>query len=285
MNWFWLSLVYVLFLVCAELINKVSITDKRIDEVVFGASVQLTTGIFCLFLSFFLGWNFTFSTESVVLFAGMSITYIVAVSMYFRGLKHIDISRVSILSSLGSIWSLIMGLVILREQMTLMKVIGVLCIGAAGVVVSLKKQKVQLDLYTLLILGATVFYALGAVFDKRLNSYGTPLSYITLSFSFVGIGILLVFANRTKAAFKKTFKMMQFWRGILVNGALYSLGFTALFEAYNRGGEVSRLYPITHSTAVMVPILGIVILKERGNVVQKMLATGILLVGLWTIGK
>ncbi|MDO8451769.1 MAG: hypothetical protein Q7S76_02765, partial [bacterium] len=64
MTWFWLTILYVVFQVVAELINKKTISHEDIDEVVFGASIQLAAGVMCLVLALIIGWKFEFTSSS-----------------------------------------------------------------------------------------------------------------------------------------------------------------------------------------------------------------------------
>lgn len=283
MTWLWLTFIYVAFLVSAELVNKKVVSHQKVDEIVFGASVQFATGVTSLVIALLLGWKFSFTVTSCFLFIGMIITYIIAVSLYFTGLKHVDLSLVTIFSALGSIWSLVLGFVLLNEPFTQVKVFGVLLMLLASVVVSLKKWKFSLDKYAWAVIVSSFFYTLGAVFDKSLNNFGNPLSYMSLSFSFVGFSMLLLYYKKTLRAMHAIFSIGSFWKGILINGVLYALGFWALFTAYQQGGEVSRMFPITLSTSIIVPILGILLLKERTDLLRKLLAVAIMIGGLWMI--
>ncbi len=285
MNWFWLTIIYLIFLTSASLINKKSLNNQNIDEIVFGASIQLATCVTSLFLALLTGWNFVFNSTSTPLFIGMGIIYFLASSFYYTGLKKTELSVAAILDSTGSIYSLILGTLLLNEPYFLSKLIGIAFIVAAVLIVTLKNRVTSFNKYSWILLFSAFFYALGAIFDKKLNSFGNPLSYLTLSFATIGISMLLINFKRTKMAFKATFRNKNFWFGISVNGVLYSLGFWALFEAYNRGGEVSRMFPITLSMSVIIPILGIIFLKERDDISKKLLAIVIMVIGLWILGS
>ena len=215
----------------------------------------------------------------------MGIVYSLAISFYYTGLKKTELSVVAILDSTGSIYSLILGTLFLNEPLLLSKLIGIALIVAAILIVSFKNRVSSFNKYSWILLFSAFFYALGAIFDKKLNAFGNPLSYLTLSFATAGLSILLINFKRTKKAFNETFKNKNFWIGISVNGILYSLGFWALFEAYNRGGEVSRMFPITLSMSVIIPILGIIFLKERDNIVKKLVAIVFMIIGLWILGR
>lgn len=285
MDWFWLTIGYIICLVIAELINKKALTVQGMDELVFGASVQLATGVICLFLAIVFGWQYTFTPTSIVLILGMIVTYIVAVSLFYTGLKRVDVSTTAVLGSVGSVWSFLLGTVLLGESFLPVKIIGIVGIFLSIVVVSLDGNRIQIGKYTLIILFSTFFYALGAVFDKQLNTFGNPFSYIALSFSVVGVLMLIVYFPRTINAFHETFRKSAYWKSICINGILYTLGFWCLFEAYNRGGEVSRVFPMSLSTSVIIPIAGVVVLKEYKRVMFKFLAACILAVGLVFISR
>jgi len=285
MAWFWLTLIYLLFLTTAQVVNKKALNKLDIDEVVFGASVQVATAVVSLFLVALTGWSFTFNSTSIPIFIGMVVVYFFAVSLYYMGLKKVDLSLTSILDSAGAIFSLILGTLILRENLDVGKVLGVVLIICSGLVLFLKNKGASFNKFSLIIIISSFFYALGAIFDKKLNSFGNPLSYIVLSFGFAGLSILLIHYKRTIKALKGSFRDKSFWTGITTNGLLYAFGFWSLFEAYNKGGEVSRMFPITLSGSVLVPIAGIVILKERNNIPRKIIALLIMVAGLWFLGK
>lgn len=283
MSWFEFTLVHVAFMSCAALINKRTLNVKDLDELVFGAFVQLTTGLICFVIVFFEGFDYRLIPESISLFPLMIIVYLVAVSLFFVGLKNIDLSEETILSSTGAVWGLVLGTLFFGEIITIIKIAGVVLVVAASLTPFVKKEKVVLGRYQKYILIAAFFYALGAVFDKKLNSYGSPISYIALSFTIYGFVMLAFYGKRTLKAFNKAFRKIEFWKGTLINGVLYAFAFWALFKAYQEGGEISRMFPMTLSTSVIVPILGVVVLKEHDKWKRKLIAVIILLFGIFLI--
>ncbi|MCC7304223.1 EamA family transporter [bacterium] len=171
----------------------------------------MSTSILSLLLSLATGWAFTFNSESLPLLVGMGIVYFIAVSMYYTGLSKIELSTVTILEATGAIHSFLLGIVLLGESFTMMKTLGITLVISAVLIISLSEKKQSFSNYSLVILASIFFYALGAVFDKQLNTFGNPLSYITLSFAIAGISILLVYYKRTKIAVNETFRFKVFW--------------------------------------------------------------------------
>ncbi len=285
MGWFYLTLIYLIFMVTAALVNKKTLKVNGIDELVFGSSVQLVTGILCLILAFITGWSFTFNYKSILLIFAMVATYTVAVSCFYIGLKKIDLSEETIISATGAVWSLILGVIVLNESTELSKFAGVMIILLANGVLFWGESILRFGKYEKIIILSAVFYALGAIWDKQLSMYGNALSYVAVSFGLTGIFMLLLYSNRTYSAFKGTFRLIGYWKGVLANGFLYSMAFWALFTAYQSGGEVSRIFPITLATAVLVPLFGIIFLKEHKGMYRKTIATAILVIGILLIGS
>ncbi|QQS39416.1 EamA family transporter [Candidatus Woesebacteria bacterium] len=272
-------------MVIAALINKKSLSINGIDELVFGSSVQLITGIICLVLALVTGWSFTFDSKSILMIVLMIGTYTLAVTCYYTGLKRVDLSEETILSSTGAIWSLILGVLIINESFGWSKIVGVLFILIANTILFWGPSILRFGKYEKIILFSTIFYAQGAVWDKLLSGYGNSLSYVAISFGLTGLFMLTFYHKRTIRAVKGTFLLKAYWKGVLTNGLLYSFAFWALFSAYLKGGEVSRMFPMTLSTSVLVPIFGIVILKEYKGMQRKLIASAVLIFGMFMIGR
>jgi drug/metabolite transporter (DMT)-like permease len=285
MNWFELTLVYVIFLAGAEVVNKKTTGISQLDEVVFGGAVQVGTGIVCLVIAVFTGWKFEFTSVSTLMFLAMMMTYIGAVSLYFQGLKRVDLSLAAILLSSGMVWAWILGRLMLDEGITVTKVISGLLILVASGVCFIKKEKIEIGKSEVMLLGASFFYALGAMWDKQLNRFGNPTTYIGLSFFMVGVAVLVVFFKRTMNAMKNTFRMPGFWKSILFNSGAYALGFSALFAAYNLGGEASTMFTMTQGVAIVVSLFGVIFLKERKDLIRKLIAVILMGMGIWILGR
>jgi drug/metabolite transporter (DMT)-like permease len=200
-------------------------------------------------------------------------------------MKRLDLSILTILFSLGSFFSLILGYIFYKEPIGLSKILGIVLIIVSVIIVSIEKKKIHFNKNYWIVIVSTFLYALGATFDKKLSSLGNPLSYVAISFGIACMSIIVVYWKRTQIAFKTSFKKTGYKLSLLMNGLLYSFGFWALFEAYSRGGELSRMYPITVSTSVIIPIAAIIFLKERNNLKNKIIALLTMCLALWMLGK
>lgn len=284
MSWFYLTFVYIVLMTLSAVVNKKALNNVSTDELVFGSYVQLFTGITCLILALITGWKYEFNQNNWWQFIGMTTVYFFAVSLYFYGLKRVDLSLETIISSSGALWSLVFGIVFLGENLMLTKLTGVLLVLVSVAILFFRGKRIKIGKPELIICLSAIFYSLGAVWDKHLNQYGNPLTYIALSFGVLSAVMLLIYSKRVLTETRLIFSKNGVWKSVVLNGFFYAFSFWAIFEAYNKGGEVSRIYPITLSVSVFVSILGIWLLKERTDIVRKLLALVVMLVGVWILG-
>lgn len=89
--------------------------------------------------------------------------------------------------------------------------------------------------------------------------------------------------HRLKNAGIQTFTQPGFKKVLFLNGLFLSATYYCVMRAYELGGEVSRMYPIQQLESVILPLLGIVFLKERKHLYQKVIAAIIAFIGVLLI--
>lgn len=282
MSWLSLTLLSQVFLVSYYFFSKKLLNQSKIDPRLYGACLQLATGLVALPFALYQGISFQLTTHSLLLLLGMVVVYSIGPSLYYTGLKHVDLSETTILDSSGVIWSVLFGIFLLGEVVSLEKFVGVGLILLAVAIVSFdhKLLSLRLNKFELLLLISPVFYALGAIFDNQLVGYSDALSY--LSISFLGAGSLMLATNlhRMKIVGRDTLTNKSFLKTISINGVFLFLTYYCVMTAYKLGGEVSRMFPVQQLESVAVPLLGILLLRERKKVLQKIIAAGVAVGGV-----
>lgn len=285
-NWFTLTVASVLALVSFYFLTKKALNSPHVDSRFYGSFMQIATGLVSLPIALLYGFHFQVTQESLLLLVGMAIAYVIGPSLYYIGLQKVDLSETTILDSSGVIWSLILGAILLGEQPTWNKVIGIVFILAAILIIAIKKgNRVHFTKYQILILIAPFFYSLAAVFDNRLLTFSNPISYLSLSFLIAGCCMFLTNIGRLKTAGLPMLRDISIVKILIVNGFFLTLTYTLVYAAYNLGGEVSRMYPIQQVESVIVPLLSIYILKEKDRIPQKIVAAVVGFLGVIIIGS
>lgn len=281
-NWFVLSIISVLSLSLFYLLTKKILNGNDSDPRIFGGVMQLTVGLLALPIALVSGFKFDLSLDTILLLLLVGSVYALAASFYYTGLKKVDVSKSVIFESSGVFWSLLLGTIFLSENLNPNKIFASILIFISILIIS-KKQRLGLGKSELFILLASVFYAIGAVLDNYTIGFSNSSTYLSLSFLFAGAITLLTNVHRLKKHGAKMLGDSGFWKLLITNSAFIVISYWALFRAYELGGEVSILYPITHTQTVLVPIMGMVFLKEIKDLKQKFVALIVTIIALFII--
>lgn len=285
-SWFNLTLLSVAFLVSFFFLSKKLLNDEAdIDPRLYGGSMQLVAGIVSFMVAVATGLHFELTGVSSIFLILMMACYSIGPSLYYDGFKHVELSESMILGSSGVIWSLVFGALFLGESFVWTKGVGVMLVFIAIILISLnnKISFQSFSKYKLFLLIAPIFYVLGATLDNKLMTFSNAATYLSMSFLLGGSAFLLVNIRRVSKTGKKTFGNSKFWKIVVINGLFVCLAYLCVFKAYELGGEVSRMFPIQQLESVLVPLLGIVLLKERDRIPMKLVSAIIAFAGIYLI--
>lgn len=285
-TWFNLTLLSVLFLIAYYFLSKKIFNEQAdVDPRFFGASLQFCVGLIALPVALATGFHFEVTTTSIIFLILMSLCYTVGPSLYYLGLKNVELSESMILGSSGILWSLVLGLIVLDENLSWYKLIGVVFVfGAIFLITYTPNTNLKsYSKYKIMLLVSSFFYVLAATFDNKLVEFSNAASYMSVSFLLGGAVMLISNLPRFKTSGIATYKNKMFWKVIAINAVFIYLTYICIIRAYELGGEVSRMYPIQQSESILVPLLGIVLLKERERIPVKLLAAVIAFIGILLI--
>jgi len=225
--------------------------------------------------------NFTLPTSQsayyILLLSILLWTIIVAVS--FKSYQHIEVSLRGPLDKIKIPTLLILSYIFLSEPMTRSKVLGTILIFFSAALITFKKNKildgfsdrgVQLTLLSALLL------AIVNIVDKVAMSYWSPAMFGFLLYLFPGmiIGILI---PKRKNELSKLLRL-RLWPVIVVTVLSFVFYYFRL-KAYAIG-EVSNVYPILNSGALISMFGGVILLKERKDIMKKIISAVIMFIGI-----
>ncbi len=207
-------------------------------------------------------------------------TIIVAVS--FKSYQYIEVSIRSPLDKIKIPILLILSYIFLSETLTINKVLGTILIFFGAVLVTLKKDKlldgfsdrgVQLTLLSALLL------AVVNIVDKVAMSYWSPQVFGFLLYLFPGL-IIGVLIPKRKNELSRLLKLRLL--PVISVSILGLIFYYFRLQAYSIG-EVSNVYPILNSAALISTFGGIIMLKERKDILKKVISAIIMFIGILLI--
>ena len=280
MTWFWWALVYVGLVSGFYYLSKKLLNQKEVDPRIFGGLMNLGVGIIAFPVAWWQGFVFEWSWSSVGMLMLLGLVITVAASLYYEGLKRVDLSESNVLESSSAIWVMFLGFLIFGEDLSRYKILAVLMVMASVWLISGMGRKLRLGKYELMILVSAIFYAIGSILDKYFVGISTPVSYLCIGF--LTVGVFLTVVNLPRWREKRAMFSFGFVKKLAVICLFISVGYGALLYAYKMG-EVSRVGTVIQTQVGVVGLMGIIFLKERKNLGRKLVALVMMLTGLYLI--
>ncbi len=229
----------------------------------------------------FLLYQFRFPESPItwLLIVFSVLAYAISLLFYFIAYKHADVSLVSVVRRLSIVFIAILGVVFLREQLSFVNWLGVVLILLSGVVVAIDKKKIKLSTGVLFALFSAIFASVCSVLDKQILHDISPFTYVVINNLFVG----LVLLPRKGVVTDVKDLLKHHWRLIILTAVLMDIGF-ALVLSVLQATDVSQTMPIYMGLSFMMPVVfGIVLLKEKQKLRQKIVAIVLGLLGIFLL--
>ncbi|MET1033227.1 MAG: EamA family transporter [Candidatus Saccharimonadales bacterium] len=195
-----------------------------------------------------------------------------------KGLQHLEAGIYSILYNLRIIFTTVLGIVFLGENIIPLQILGGIFIFLG--VLTLKKDKTSLTVRGMQWgIAAAVVISIMNVFEKILISdigyigYAAP---VMLSAAIIMWCILLAQGKRIKLSYFREPKTIQ----LMVLRAISAYGFTL---AFNAGAILSLATYISSLSVIIIVLLGVWLLKERDHLKRKLAAAALAAIGLTVI--
>lgn len=291
MTWIFFALLSVAFSATYSLISKKLLTDEDDHDPIayastlFGAVAIIGIGVYA-FTSFDVN-DFKALTQPLVLgYVFLNVLfYSIAPSFYYRALKQLPASEVSILFDLTTLYIMIFSVSFGIEQFSMLNLLGGACIISAAIIVTLAATKLKFSVskYFWMMMIATVIYALAALTDNVIiaRDYLPPLLFQVLSFGVPAL-LILVLNPKSRHHLHKLYQP-RVYKYVFINAIFFYCAFWAVYQAYDVGGTPSQVNFMTASETVVTVFLAAILLKEKSHFKSKIVAALLASVGIFLL--
>jgi len=195
----------------------------------------------------------------------------------FKSVQLVEVSTGDSLSQIQVLFLLFFSSIFLSESLTVNKIVGTFLIFFGLITLTYKKKffgKIT-DRGIQLTIIASLLIALASIIDKVVLEYWSVPGYSFVAFLFPG----LIMGVTSLKRFDRLIKMVKV-RGLslVVSAILAAVNAYFLFGAYKLT-EVSNAYPITRLSTIVAVLGGIILLKERESILQKLVGAIIMIIG------
>jgi transporter family protein len=277
MGWLIFALPSGLFFALAKVISRLFL-KKAGNPLAFTAIHDFIAGIVLLPLALF-NWSIPGENSGWLLFLGIVLTVFLSDWIGFWAIKETDVSLYQIICQARHIFVLFGGWLLFTESVSLTKLIAIVLIILGVSVALYQKSKLYYSRGILLTILSTFFAVVAFILVKWALAYFSSATLASLELMAAGI-LSYAFLLFKPEKISEEFKTNK-W-GLIMAGFLFAFFELFLFWAL-RAGEISRVIPVTQSSLVFGVLIGIIFLKEKERIPQKIIGTLLIIGGIIAI--
>lgn len=248
------------------------------DPLAFAVVYSIFTALFSLLFLTIEPWRFSCPTIGIV-----AVTFVATVlagafeATEFFARKHLEASRSTILFQITPVVTFFASILILREGFSLQKLLAVALIVAGNLIAVYKHGGNVTRIGLLFGLAAPIALGLEYVADKAAFShYPIPL-YMVMSYGFPALYIFAFLGGEKIKRLRSEFGRVT-WKLSLL--ALVSvIGYYLVLKTFQLA-EASVAVPIIFTSTIFTALGGILILRERSGIPQKVLGAIFVVAGV-----
>ena len=279
MSWQLLTALSVIMFSLNGLFHRVLMKEESSDPIAQTIAFYGLGGIFALVVTAFRGgFHYQIPLSQIPLFILFATFGTLAPVLSFKALKLIGASESSILSSSTRLWVVLGAFVILHEPFSINKILGTLVILLGIGIAQWQKEKLAINKGTVFALLAAFSYAITEIIAFYiLRDFDVP-SFSVYS-CFLPVIILLLISPKSfgKLSFYFPLKRALNIGFVSVNDTISTM---LLFLAYQVGHNAAQIGPLMATQTILSVLLAIIILKERNNMLNKILGAIIVVLGV-----
>lgn len=213
--------------------------------------------------------KFNFDIRIIFILLILGASYALTDFLFIMGRKLEEISIVSTFVQAGNVWALIGGILLFSETLSAFKLSGVFLIILGNVLIAWKGNKITLSKGIILISIGVFLFSVNSLVDKSFAASFSPSFYKFFLIFIESIVLFFAFSqNLTKI--KKEFKIHGLY--LLLVGPMIAYGTFFVIKAFQVQGEISKVLPIFSLSLPFSVILGIILLKEKEDIIKKIIA-------------
>lgn len=277
--WFLFVVLYIILAVAFTQFYKIVLKTSKSDGTIT-VLLQFIAGLSALiFVPFF---KLTFPTDwKVYLLLGIAcIFYAISDRINTTVRSGLEASTFSIIKQLSTVFMILSGLLFFKEQFVLKKIIGAGLIIFSNILIFYKRGKQKLDKYVFLGILSNIAFSIALFLDVNISDNFNLPFYVALTV--IVPALFIAIAERIKPSKIKQAFINGNKKAIMITSLCWGTMIIVQLRAYQLG-DVTTVAQLCALTVIGNVIVGYIFLKERDNLLKKLLAAVLLLVSVFLI--
>lgn len=276
MGWLIFVILYLIFYVVFNQTYKVA-TKSLTKPGALTILLQLIGSLSILLLIPFYEMKLP-AEPKIYLFLGLSIIfYTISDRVNTTVRSGIEASTFSVINQLSTVFMIVAGVLFFKEPFVLNKFIGAILIVFSNVLIFFKKGNGKPNKYVLLGILANICFSIALFLDvNNSDSFNLPI-YVTISLGMPAI-LITIFERIKFSELKEEYKNGN-KKAIWITSISWALSILFQLRAYQLG-EVSIVAPLCALSVILNVVVGYFFLKEKDNMLKKIIAAILIILGI-----
>ena len=276
MNWLFFALLSVFAGSVSNLYQKIAMREEKSDAVASAAAFQILTGLAYFVYALVRGFHFPDVSLAPYFLISM-ILYAAGTVFFFRAIKLIEASEMTILNGVGSLVTILASFIFLHESLSLMQIVGALLILLAVIVINFSKKGIVINKGMWFAVAGTCSYGLAVISDTHIIRSFEAASFIPIGALGTALVLMLWYYKKIPLVIK-TVKSAE--KNLVIFCMLYAISAIAFYHALQLGALVGQVSTIFRASIIVTVILSSIFLNERKHLVKKILGAILTTIGV-----
>ncbi len=250
--------------------------DQKSDPVVSAIAFQFILGLIVSLFALVKGFRLP-DSSLIPFFLASGVLYGVGTVCFFKAIKIIEASEMTILGGSGVIITILTSMIFLGDKLSPIQLFGTGLILSAIILISWEKKSLKINNGMWLALAGTSTYGLAVVFDSFIIRSYSAVWFLPLASFGPGILMTLWYFRRIKSIVGY---IKQINRNLLVYSVFYAVQAIAFYVALENGALVGQLSSIGRSSIVLTVVLAALVLRETKHVGKKIVGAILTTIGV-----
>ncbi len=279
MHWIFFAISSVLFLAIANVLQKVLMKQEDSNALSYATVFQITCAIISGIAAFLNGFVMPPIAQMPINFILLGVLYGVGTVFAFKALKTLEASEVTIIAALRSIVTIISAVLLLGDVFNVERAVGTLLILTAIILVAKRNHRFEINKGIIYALGYALCFGLAVTNDVFILRHSDVLSFTAIGYLLPALFLLLL--NPSIIRKSKHFFKPKVFSSMFLLSLFYTCAGISFYTALSLGVNASQMGPINQSSVVITVLLATLFLKERSNLVKKLICAVFVVVGVW----
>lgn len=271
--------LYLVFSVIFIQSYKTTVKDAQRKGVV-AIILQLVASVSVLVLAPFFAFKFPTDWRIYAMLILASVFYALNDRMQVSIRKKLEVSTYSILGQISKVFMVMYGILVFNEPVIFAKIFGGIIILLGNAFLLYEKGKFRFNKYVLLSFLASFFMATALIIDVDISKYFNFPFYIMLTL-FIPALMIFLFEKCSIGEIAREFNSQK-RNQYLITGVSWGFGIFFTIRALQTS-EIIFMAPLLAISVLLNVSVASVIHKEKENLIKKILAAILVIIGVYFV--